>query len=312
MSDMVPGMISVIIPSFNRKDMLLELLDSLTEQDYASYEILIVDDGSSDGTEEALAGMNIRYLRNERNSGPGFSRKRGFREARGEYAVFADDDDYYTDPGFFSSAVGILEADRGHTLSFAAANARIFYEDNKSWGDVPLPMTGRIVAAEYLAGFSGKYPKPLSTFTAVFRRESLLSGGLDDITQVDDRIIYLRALLAGDAFILSDCIGVYRVHRSNYSATVSAEFTVTLHRENRAVYDEIRRRHILPSPDDWWYEQAWIALRYYIQNPDSNLSGLWMIFRFLCRQRISLSRDLILFRQSLAYWHGRRKIAAAR
>ena len=312
MPDTIPGMISVIIPTFNRRDMLLELLDSLSSQDYPSIEILVVDDGSSDGTAEALTGRDILYLRNERNSGPGFSRKRGFREARGEYTVFADDDDYYTDPGFFSRTVGILDADMGHTLSFAAANARIFYEDRNFWGDAPLPMDGKIAAAEYLSGFSGEFPKPLSTFTAVFRKESLLSGGLDDITQVDDRIIYLRALLAGDAYILSDCIGVYRVHKSNYSATVSAEFTVTLHRENKAVYDEIRRRHILPSPEDWWYEQAWIALRYYIQNPASDLPGLWTIFRFLRRQGISLRRDLALFRQSLAYWHGRRRIAAAR
>ena len=314
MDEPISGMISVVIPTYNRLEMLRELLSSIREQDYGPIEIIVVDDGSSDGTQEAMEvpESGVRYYRNPRNSGPGFSRKRGFLAARGEYTIFADDDDLYTDPCFFTRAAEVLKADTDHTIAFTAANAKIFYEDGQSWRNDLLPMQGRIDAAEYLAGFSGKYPKPLSTFTAVFRRDSLLNGGLDEITQVDDRIIYLRALLAGDAYILSDFIGVYRVHKSNYSATVSAEFTIALHRENRAVYDEIRRRHLLPAPEDWWYEQAWIALRYYILSQDPDLSGLRSIFLFLRRQGISLRRDLILFRRALAYWHSRRRITAAR
>ena len=93
MSETIPGMISVIIPTYNRRGMLLELLDTIRAQDYPSVEILVVDDGSSDGTSAAMEKLPVRYFRNERNSGPGFSRKRGFQEARGEYvgrkSVFA-------------------------------------------------------------------------------------------------------------------------------------------------------------------------------------------------------------------------------
>ena len=188
-----------------------------------------------------------------------------------------------------------------------AANARILYEDTGELRDAPLPMRGRIGAAEYLRGFSGEYPKPLSTCPAVFRREALERGGLRDTVQTDDRVIYLRALLAGDAYILPESAGVYRVHGSNLSSSVSAEFTVDLHRENRAVYDEIRRRGLLEAPEDWWYDQAWIALRFYIQNPGSDLRGLRTIFRFLRSQHISAYRDALLFRRALGYWLSRRR-----
>ena len=77
--------------------------------------------------------------------------------------------------------------------------------------------------------------------------------------------------------------------------------------ENRAVYDEIRRRGLLEVPEDWWYDQAWISLRFYIQNPGSDLRGLHTIFRFLSAQRISIRRDEKLFRLALSYWLSRRR-----
>ena len=309
MSDIVPGMISVIVPTYNRLEMLRHLLATVSAQEGCAVEILVVDDGSTDGTREAMTGPDalVRYLRNERNSGPGYSRRRGFLASRGEYTVFADDDDYYTDLSFFARAVKILEEDADRRLAFAAANARILYEDTGELREAPLPMSGRIGAADYLRGFSGKYPKPLSTFPAVFRREALERGGLRDTVQTDDRVIYLRALLAGDAFIMPEYAGVYRVHSSNFSSSVSAEFTAALHRENRAVYDEIRRRGLLEEPEDWWYDQAWIALRFYIQNPGSDLRGLHTIFRFLSAQRISVRRDGKLFCLALSYWLARRR-----
>ena len=309
MSEIIPGMISVIVPTYNRREMLLELIQTIRQQDYPLLELLVVDDGSTDGTDNAMAASEtpVRYFRNEHNSGPGYSRKRGFREARGEYIVFADDDDYYTDAHFYAKAVEILRADKTHALSFAAANARILYVDTGEYKDAVLPMEGRVTAADYLADFSVGMPKPLSTFPAVFRREALERSDLEQSQQVDDRVIYLRSLLSGDAWILRDTVGVYRIHSSNFSSTVSAEFTITLHRENRMIYDEICRRRLLEAPKDWWYTQAWIALRFYILNPRADWRGLCKVFRFLRGQKLSLSRDLKLFRQAGGYWYMRHK-----
>lgn len=86
---------SVIIPVYNRPDEVRELLQSLTEQTYKNFEIVIVEDGSSDTCEEVVQSfrdeLNITYHYKE-NSGQGFSRNVGFEKAKGDYFVIFDSD----------------------------------------------------------------------------------------------------------------------------------------------------------------------------------------------------------------------------
>ena len=168
MEKMIPGLISVIIPTYNRRDMLLQAIEGIRSQDFPDVEILVVDDGSSDGTEAAMTAPDaaVRYLRNETNRGPGYSRRRGFLEARGEFLVFSDDDDYYTNPRFFSEAVRVLSGDAGGRLAFVSANAKILYVDENRFRDSPLPGEGL---------FSGSRFPPSPPFSGVrpWRREGL-------------------------------------------------------------------------------------------------------------------------------------------
>lgn len=90
--------ISVIVPTCNRKDLLIRLVNSLYNSDCSgqAYEVIIIDDGSSDGTEEALKDLsnkypNLVYKRIE-NSGPGIARNIGVGLARGRIIAFIDDD----------------------------------------------------------------------------------------------------------------------------------------------------------------------------------------------------------------------------
>ncbi|MDZ7369872.1 MAG: glycosyltransferase [candidate division KSB1 bacterium] len=91
--------LSVIVPVFNRKDELVDLLASLEAQtlDKRCYEIIVVDDGSTDGTAEMLAkfqadsGLDLKVLTRERQ-GPGAARNAGMTAARGQVFVFIDSD----------------------------------------------------------------------------------------------------------------------------------------------------------------------------------------------------------------------------
>jgi len=89
---------SVVVPTYNRAHLLPRALQALVEQDYPfEYEILVVDDGSSDATSEVLADwtqrypLRVRHLRQE-NTGPARARNRGAAAARGWYVAFIDDD----------------------------------------------------------------------------------------------------------------------------------------------------------------------------------------------------------------------------
>jgi len=86
---------SVIVPTHNRVDSLARTLESLFRQDFSDNEIIVVDDGSSDGTAEYCSKLQsegrIRYIR-QSNSGPAVARNAGLKAARGTLVAFTDDD----------------------------------------------------------------------------------------------------------------------------------------------------------------------------------------------------------------------------
>ena len=90
------SMVSVVIPTFNRRDYITIALDSVLAQTYKDYEIVVIDDGSSDDTQEVLKSYqdSIRYFYQE-NRGISGARNRGIRESRGYYIALLDSDDYW-------------------------------------------------------------------------------------------------------------------------------------------------------------------------------------------------------------------------
>ncbi|HZL34515.1 MAG TPA: glycosyltransferase family 2 protein [Tepidisphaeraceae bacterium] len=85
---------SVVIPTYNRAHLLRGAVDSVLAQEDTDFELIVVDDGSTDNTAEALAGYGarVRLLRQE-NRGPGPARNLGIRAAKGRYIAFLDSDD---------------------------------------------------------------------------------------------------------------------------------------------------------------------------------------------------------------------------
>ena len=95
---MIEGLVSVVIPVHDRAQLLVEAVESVLRQTYPSWEVVIVDDGSTDDTpstirelEEAHPGR-IHSVR-QQNAGPGAAREAGRRVSRGEYQQFLDSDD---------------------------------------------------------------------------------------------------------------------------------------------------------------------------------------------------------------------------
>lgn len=92
------GLVSVIIPTYNREYVIERSINSVREQTYSNIEIIVVDDGSSDDTEKVVSQIpdeRIRYLKNEKNCGVSHSRNIGIAAARGGYIAFQDSDDVW-------------------------------------------------------------------------------------------------------------------------------------------------------------------------------------------------------------------------
>lgn len=91
-------LVSVIIPTYNRALMLKRAIESLIKQQYKNIEIIVVDDGSEDETEDIIVALDdprIQYIKSEGNNGVSFARNIGLRKASGEYIAFLDSDDVF-------------------------------------------------------------------------------------------------------------------------------------------------------------------------------------------------------------------------
>lgn len=91
-------LISIILPFYNRIDAVLRAIISVEEQTYTNWELIVINDGSSDGDERLVEDKllnitNIIYIKNLKNYGPSFARNRGMQQASGTYIAFLDSDD---------------------------------------------------------------------------------------------------------------------------------------------------------------------------------------------------------------------------
>ena len=102
-------LISTIIPTHNRADLLPAAIESTLSQEGVSQEVIVVDDNSEDGTAAVAARYPVRYLRVQCGK-PSGTRNAGIREARGKYLAFLDDDDVRL-PGALAALLAPLEAD---------------------------------------------------------------------------------------------------------------------------------------------------------------------------------------------------------
>lgn len=99
---MISDLVSIVTPSYNSSNYIIETLNSIVSQTYTNWELLIVDDCSTDDTVEVVKEYisehkedRIRIFVNEKNSGAAFSRNRALREAKGKWVAFLDSDDLW-------------------------------------------------------------------------------------------------------------------------------------------------------------------------------------------------------------------------
>lgn len=90
--------VSIIMPTYNREKLLPKAINSVINQVYTNWELIIVDDGSTDNTRKLVDNYSrldqrIRYIRNNRNKGPSGARNCGILQCKGEYIAFLDSDD---------------------------------------------------------------------------------------------------------------------------------------------------------------------------------------------------------------------------
>ena len=258
------NLISVIITTYNRRMMLETAIKSVISQKNVELELIIIDDNSTDDTVSMVehlqfpSQVSLVFIKNQKNYGLLYNHSVGFKRTNGDFVIFMDDDDYYTDKNFFKRAINKLNEDE--SLSFVASNVEIKYEKDGRITQSPLNISGFITKESYLSNFQFKYSKPLSTFPAVFRKSKLLEAGFENMKVMNDSSIYMRSLLAGNSFIFLENIGIYRLHGDNRSCDNGSYFLQNLQEKYRILEEG---KHIIRRPKHWWYNQFTLTYKYY-------------------------------------------------
>lgn len=115
----IKGLVSIIMPSWNTGAFISESIQSVINQTYKQWELVIVDDCSTDNSETVIASFRderIKYYRNEKNSGAALTRNRAIQEAKGEWIAFLDSDDLWM-PEKLEHQIRFMESN-GYSLSF--------------------------------------------------------------------------------------------------------------------------------------------------------------------------------------------------
>ena len=214
--------VSVIMTVFNGERYLRQAVDSILAQTFDGFELLIVDDASSDSTPEILATLaagdaRIRILRNETNLGPYPSANRALEVACAPIIVRMDADDVST-PGRIARQLAFLDANPDHLLvssSYLAMDeeGRTLYTKRKSADNA---------CAQWLLRFRMCFEHPGSCFRAYLPNgEPVRYDESHAVAQ--DYELFSRLALAGKVAILPEVLFHYRVHASNITSTRKKE-----------------------------------------------------------------------------------------
>jgi glycosyltransferase involved in cell wall biosynthesis len=192
--------VSVVIPTYNRAQYVTKSVESVLAQSFTDYEIIVVDDGSTDGTPEALRPYADRVTTiYQENAGPSAARNKGIAAARGRWVAFLDSDDEW-----YPEKLAAQMADLGRRSDLCAHFTNVLFDvadgEPVSLFDVrgfdASEQPDRVLERPLLRVLH-KEIVTLSAFIA--RRDVLLNAGLFDtrLTIGEDRDLLMRVALAG-------------------------------------------------------------------------------------------------------------------
>jgi glycosyltransferase involved in cell wall biosynthesis len=221
--------VSVCMPSYRGATFIAEAIASVLSQTFDNFELIVVDDGSTDGTcevVEAITDSRLRLVRATENVGAEGNWNRCLSEARGEYVKVLPQDDLL-DHECLKRQVAILDADTSHTLAFVFCARHIIDARGKKYFSrgYPISDSGRIEgnhlvrktirAGANLVGEPG---------AVLFRRDFSIEAGRFDgsIPYVIDLDYWVRLLGRGDAYYLSAPFAYFRVSEVSWSVAIGS------------------------------------------------------------------------------------------
>ena len=220
-------LVSIIMPSYNTADFIEETISSVLVQTYENWELIIVDDCSTDNTDEIiapyLADVRIKYIKNEKNSGAAVSRNRALREAKGKWIAFLDSDDLWH------------KEKLARQIEFMERNDYHFSYTNYSEIDEESGPLGRHVTGPKKITKTGMYNYCWpGCLTVMYDAEAVGLVQIADIKKNNDYAMWLKVCKKAKCYLLDEDLASYRKRRgsiSNHSYKALIKWHYKLFRE---------------------------------------------------------------------------------
>ena len=208
--------LSVILPVYNAEAYIVEAISSILAQTYENFELIIINDGSTDQTEALIKNFRdarILYYSRE-NRGVNASRNEAFRLARGEYIALQDADDI-SNPTRFEKQIQFLETHRDYVV--VGSLAEVIDEQGQYKSDLLRPITKEQIMIYHI------FETPFINGSGMFRR-SIVDSGIFylNIFPAGDYEFWTRVLRLGYGFNIPEKLYSYREHTRSISCTLSS------------------------------------------------------------------------------------------
>ncbi|MBQ3138585.1 MAG: glycosyltransferase family 2 protein [Ruminococcus sp.] len=235
---MVDGLVSIIMPSWNTGNYIAESIESVLNQTYKNWELLIVDDCSTDNTDSVVASFDdkrIRYFKNKKNSGAALTRNRAIRKANGEWIAFLDSDDLWS-PEKLEKQLKFMN-DNGYVFSY-----HDFVKIDEKSKPLNVYVSGPDIVTKrkmYNYGYPG-------CLTFMYSAKAMGLIQIKDIKKNNDYAILLKLCKKANCYRMNENLAQYRIRTKSISHD-------KLSKKLKSHYDLFHVCDGKPMPVALWY-----------------------------------------------------------
>jgi glycosyltransferase involved in cell wall biosynthesis len=248
-------LVSVIIPCYNCKDYIRETVESVLRQTYKNFEIILIDDGSTDGLFEACEDFfhvnNVMYIHKE-NGGPASARNLGIAKSNGEFIAFLDSDDLWSPNKLEKQTAALVAGD-----CKLAYTKRAEFLSEKGTGEHIMPnaacYSGDVFERLLLGNF-------ITNSSVMIKREVLNDVGLfredNDFFAIEDYQLWLRIAAKYNLCFIDELLIFYRLHQNQ----ISKSSVKTLFKLSKMYFDFFKSGELVRARTAILY----LAIKYYL------------------------------------------------
>lgn len=214
-------LVSIIMPSYNTAMFIADTIKSVLKQTYENWELIIVDDCSTDNTDEIVnefQDKRIKYFKNNTNCGAAVSRNRAIKEAKGKWIAFLDSDDLWM-PDKLEKQTKFMKMNDYH---FSYTNYEEIDEKSVS--------TGRIITGPKRITRHGmfRYCWP-GCLTVMYDADYVGIVQIEDIKKNNDYAMWLKVCKKTNCYLLNETLGQYRKGRIGSISSHNYKTLITWH-----------------------------------------------------------------------------------